>query len=255
VLDEERVRSSVARFGQILQGLSRDEQKALVGAFVDRIDVRSGAGDVGTSMFVSVRRLELRMKLNLPRLIDGMEDRLLVEGQERQSLKSGMVITAQVALGQQGRANQSLILTPFRCGDEQTVSPTAEAEPPKAGTADHPILQARTWQRMMAEDSELSLRRLAEQEGEVPPTLVRHFKLLKLAPDIQESLARMRDRRAIHFFSLRRLRPLAAMGDVEQRRAFRQMQAEFNADISISSEECSVAVRSQQTTGNRIRIS
>ena len=108
---------------------------------------------------------------------------------------------------------------------------------------------------MLAKDSELSLRRLAEQEGEVPPTLVRHFKLLKLAPDIQESLARMRDRRAIHFFSLRRLRPLAAMGEMEQRRAFRQMQAEFNADVPISSAGSFVAVSSPQTTGNRIRIS
>ncbi|MEX2044020.1 MAG: hypothetical protein WD941_01630 [Opitutus sp.] len=202
-----------------------------------------------------MRRLELRMKLNLPRLIDGMEERLMVAAADKPALKPGMVITAQVALGQQGRANQSLILTPFRCGDEQTLSPTVAAEPPKVGTADHPILQARAWQRTLAKNPGLSLRALAVKEGEVPPTLVRHFKLLKLAPDIQESLARMRDRRAIQFFSLRRLRPLAAMSEADQRRVFRQMQAEFSAEVTLSSTGCSVAVRPQQTTGNRIRIS
>jgi hypothetical protein len=45
------------------------------------------------------------------------------------------------------------------------------------------------------------------------------------------------------------------MGEIEQRRAFRQMQAEFNTDVPLSSAGCSVAVRSQQKTGNRIRIS
>ncbi len=253
VLDEERVRSSVARFGEILQGLSRDEQKALVGAFVDRIDVRPAAGDVGTSMFVSVRRLELRMKLNLPRLIEGMEERLLVEGQERQSLKSGMMITAQVALGQQGRANQSLILTPFRCGDEQTLSPTVEAEPPKAGTADHPILQARTWQRMLSKSPGLSLRGLAGKVDETPSTLVHHFKLLKLAPGIQSFLAGLRDPKAIHFFSLRRMMPLAGMEESDQRRLFAQMKDEFGSSSPLFGTGCSVAMRSRQETANRIR--
>ncbi len=253
VLDEERVRSSVARFGQILQGLSRDEQRALVGAFVDRIDVRPGVGDDEAPKLVSVRRLELRMKLNLPRLVDGMEQRLLVKGDERPSMKPGMVITAQVALGQQGRANQSLILTPFRCGEEQTLSPTVAAEPPKGGTADHPILQARAWQRMLAASPGLSLRGLAKKVDETPSTLVHHFKLLKLVPGVQSFLAGLRDPKAIHFFSLRRMMPLASVAESDQRRVFAQMKDEFRANGAVVGGGCSVAVRSQQAPGNRIR--
>jgi hypothetical protein len=165
-----------------------------------------------------------------------------------------MVITAQVALGQQGRANQSLILTPFRCGDEQTLSPAVEAEPPKAGTADHPILQARTWQRMLSKSPGLSLRGLAEKEGEVPPTLVYHFRLLKLVPSIQSFLAGLRDPKAIRFFSLRRMMPLAKLEEAEQRRAFAQMREEFDGWAAPSIPACSVAMRPSPAPTNRMRI-
>jgi DNA invertase Pin-like site-specific DNA recombinase len=254
VLDEERVRSSVARFGQILQGLSRDEQKALVGAFVDRIDVRPGKDDGGADQAVSVRRLELRLKLNLPRLIEGMDERLLVTAPEKPSLKPGMVVTAQVALGQQGRANQSLILKPFRCGDEETLSPTVELKTPQTGTAEHPILQARVWQKKLLNSPGLSLRRLAEQEGEVPPTLVFRFRLLKLVPSIQNFLAGLRDPMAIRFFSLRRMMALAKLDEAEQRRGFAQMREEFDGWAAPSKSECSVALRPSQAPTNRIRI-
>ena len=80
---------------------------------------------------------------------------------------------------------------------------------------------------MLSKDPELSLRRLAEREGQVPATLVHHFKLLKLASEIQHFLARLRERKAIHFFSLRRLMPLANLNDGDQRRIFRRLQLEF----------------------------
>lgn len=253
VLDEKRVQSAVGRFGDILKGLSSDEQKALVGAFVDRIDVRPGVDDDPVEKRVSVRRLELRIKMNLPRLVEGMEERLLVEGEKRSRRGQGMVVTAQVALGQQGRANQSLILTPFRCGDEQTLRPLA-SDPPCLEPADHPIVRARLWERKLKKEKGLSLRRFAEREGQVAGTLVQHFKLLKLVPEIQLFLGKLRDPRAIRFFSLRRMAPLADMTDADQRQAFRRLKVEFSAtSAGATILGPSVATRVVQGKANRIK--
>ena len=104
------------------------------------------------------------------------------------------------------------------------------------------------------QDPKLSLRRLAEREGEVAPTLVRHFKLLKLSPEIQSYLVRLRDPKAIHFFSQRRLAPLADMSDADQRKTFRQWQVEFSALATIASNGPPVAVRPTQRRANGVRL-
>lgn len=252
VLDEQRVRQSVEHFGQVLQGLSRDEQKTLVGLFVERIEVRPGRNDEGAARSVSVRRLELHMKLNLPRLIEGMEERLMTTGTGKPSLSPGMMITAEVALGQQGRANQSLVLTPFRCGDEQTLRVAREDVQPDAKADEklqNPLLRARGWERMLALDPTLSLRGLAARAGVFAPTIVQHFKLLKLAPEIQDFVAAQRSRAALRYFSLRRLMSLAHMTAVEQRKIFRIWQDESNFQNSVTVGQRPVAVKPKP--GNR----
>ena len=65
-----------------------------------------------------MRRLELEFKLNLPRLVEGMEDKVVAQGAIKGLMVRGVVVTAQAVLGQQGRSNQATILTPFRCGEE-----------------------------------------------------------------------------------------------------------------------------------------
>ena len=107
---------------------------------------------------------------------------------------------------------------------------------------------------MLAKSPGLSLRALAEKVDETPSTLVHYFKLLKLVPGIQSFLAGLHDPKAIHFYSLRRLMPLAGMEESDQRRMFAQMKDEFGASSVVLGEGCSVAVRSQQATGNRIRL-
>jgi len=223
VLDEQRVRQSVERFGQVLHGLSRDEQKTLVGLFVERIEVRPSRHDEGASRSASVRRLELRLKLNLPRLVDGMGEQMMMPESERPTLLPGMIITAEVALGQQGRANQSLVLTPFRCGDERTLStlPTGQEIGTEAvASIQNPFIRAKRWQRMLSLDPKLSLRGLAEKEGVVAPTIVQHLKLLKLAPEIQTFVAEQSSAKALRFLSLRRLMRLASLAASEQRKVF-----------------------------------
>ncbi len=247
VLDEQRVRQSVEQFGQVLQGMSRDEQKTLVGLFVERIEVRPGRNDEGAARSVSVRRLELHMKLNLPRLIEGMEERLMMTGADKPSLSPGMMITAEVALGQQGRSNQSLVLTPFRCGDEQALRPESASTAPSPKPAEaiqNPLLRARAWKRMLVLDPKLSLRRLATRESLVAPTLVQHFKLLKLVPEIQSALATQQNPAVLRFLSLRRLMTLADLAASEQRRIFRVWQTEFGLDLGLPAVATSLVKKS-----------
>jgi DNA invertase Pin-like site-specific DNA recombinase len=253
ILDEHRVSHAVEQFGQILQGLTPDEQKTLVALFVDRVVVRPSKDDEGTSFAVAVRRLELEFKLNLPRLVEGMEERVMEQGEGKRLVMRGFVVTAQVALGQQGRANQAIILTPFRCGEEPQPQSTAETPAQAAQKAQNPLLRARAWKRMLAQDPKLSLRRLAAREGLVAPTLVQHFKLLKLAPDIQSQIAGMRNPDALRFFSLRRLMPLAELSVAEQRRFFREWQAVFGCGPGLTSQGASVATvpANGQTRGIR----
>lgn len=222
VLDAQRVERAIGKFGLILNGLSRDEQKTLVGLFVERIEVRPGKRDKGAGTAASMRHLELRLKLNLPRLVEGMEEQALSQPVGRPSLATGMTITAEVALGQQGRTNHALVLTPFRCGNEQALEPDTlrHARSTHAAiSAKNPLLRAKRWQRLLALDPELSLRQLAQKEGVMAPTIVQHFKLLKLAPSIQAAVANA-DQQALRFFSLRRLMRLAELPVLEQRRVF-----------------------------------
>jgi hypothetical protein len=107
---------------------------------------------------------------------------------------------------------------------------------------------------MLTLDANLSLRRLAEREGEVAPTLVRHFKLLKLSPEIQSYLSRLHDFKAIHYFSQRRLAPLAAMSEAKQLEVFRQMQVEFSLVATKAPGRPSVATRPEPKLGNAIQI-
>jgi len=108
--------------------------------------------------------------------------------------------------------------------------------------------------RLLALDPKLSLRGLAAREGLVAPTLVQHFKLLKLAPDIQRLLTGFRSQEAHRFFSLRRLAPLAAMSEAKQLEVFRQMQVEFSLVATKAPGRPSVATRPEHKLGNAIQI-
>ena len=253
ILGEDRVVHAVGRFGEILQGLSPEEQKTLVALFVERIVVRPGKDDAGASAVAAVRRFELEFKLNLPRLVEGMEHRVIAEGEKKSPMARGVIVTAQVALGQQGRANQAAILTPFRYGEEPQSGPALPAAQPPTAKTQNPLLRARAWKQMLAMDPKLSLRGLAAREDLVPPTLVQHFKLLKLAPDIQRQLAGFRSQDALRFYSLRRLMPLAEMNASEQRKIFREWQSVFSATPEIANHRPSVATVATGRSGQVVR--
>ena len=98
----------------------------------------------------------------------------------------------------------------------------------------HPLLRALNWKKTLTQNPTLSLRGLAKREGEVAPSLVRHFKLLRLAPGIRRYLAALRDPEAVYFFSLRRLMPLAKLSEAEQRRLFGEWREAFEGQHGVA---------------------
>lgn len=97
---------------------------------------------------------------------------------------------------------------------------------------------------MLVLDPKLSLRRLATRESLVAPTLVQHFKLLKLVPEIQSFLATQQNPAVLRFLSLRRLMTLADLAASEQRRIFRVWQTEFGLDLGLPAVASSLVKKS-----------
>jgi hypothetical protein len=99
------------------------------------------------------------------------------------------------------------------------VAPVPAAKP--FGKVEHPILKAMEWRRQLDNDPHLGIRGLARREDEVAPTIIRHLKLLNLAPEIRTYVAGLHDAKAVHFFSQRRLALISGLGRSEQIRQFK----------------------------------
>jgi len=106
----------------------------------------------------------------------------------------------------------------------------------------NPLRRAKAWERMRILNPKLSLRRLAAREGVFPATLVQHFKLLKLAPEIQDFMAIQEELEVLRFFSLRRLMSLADLSTSEQRKVFRVWQVEWGKTASNPTSKPTVAL-------------
>lgn len=96
-------------------------------------------------------------------------------------------------------------------------------EPADAAVArENVVLRARRWSDALAEDSDLTAAALAAKEGVSSATLSLHKKILTIAPDILQVLARCRDQTTLQYFSLRRLILIAGKTAEEQKEFFRE---------------------------------
>lgn len=76
ILDERRILTAIARLDELLPRLAPDEQKQLVTLLIDRIDVCAvRPAEYATSH----RSLKFEIKLHLPELVQGMEQKVIVE--------------------------------------------------------------------------------------------------------------------------------------------------------------------------------
>jgi DNA invertase Pin-like site-specific DNA recombinase len=216
-LDAVRIRQSLARFSEIMPTLSLGQQRDLVALFLERVDVRPSK--TPGKVAAGTRLLELRLKLRVARLIEGMEERLVIEQRESEPVTRGraLALTLEVALAQAGNPVPVSILAPFRC-DLGTRKPSTAVKPDLP--AQHAIHRARAWQRRLDAETGLLRITLAAEERVSPATVTQHLKLLELDQDLQAHLLNLTKESEVRCFSLNQLTRLAGLPLDEQKRRF-----------------------------------
>lgn len=216
-LSEKRVLTALNRLGEVLPRLSLEEQKELVGLFIERISVRSTAEPQTAG---SRRPLQFELKLNLPQLIHGMEEHIVTGDRLRHPIKprqQSLTLKVKAIVGNQGSLGSSIILTPF----EHIVAVTKPKEKVIEEEVCHPIHRAIEWKRELDRDPTLEKQAIAARERIAPGTISHHLKLLKLIPEIQEFLRGIKDADTARNFSVRKMHRLAHLPASEQKMYFK----------------------------------
>lgn len=217
-VDAERIRQSLARFAEIMPTLSQAQQRDLVTLFLERVEVRPSGRE---KPLAGTRYLELRLKLKITRLTEGMEERIVIEptaGWSAPAAVRPLVLNLDVALAQAGNPVRVTILAPFRSeiGSRGPGPKAAKPQPP----AQHAMHRARAWQRRLEAEPALKRITLAAEEGLSPAMITHVLKLLGLAPEIQAHLLNLTKASEVRRFSLNRLKAMAALPLDEQRQRF-----------------------------------
>ena len=171
--------------------------------------------------------MQLRLKLHLPELVQGMQER--AEGGRTSVSVRGLSLDGRVDFthAQQGEFS---IVTPFR----QTVRLDARVRtvPVPKTAPTHPILRAQRWQRMLDEKQVPHRFALAKKLGCTPGAVTKMLKLIKLLPEIQEYLAALKGQKEIWHFSAKRMSALSTLEAEMQRRAFERICRDFAERIA-----------------------
>lgn len=236
--DAQRVQASLERLSLILPKLAPEERIELVRLFVDGVEVREPArsqfgalvDDGGTR-----RVLALRIKLHLPRLVEGVE-RTLGPGVQRGIARRLPVVAAQgvnfeasVDFTHAVRGEVTL-LAPFQYPvrvSERGRPAGASAVAPKPGEPKHRVVRAQEWRRMLETGHAANRFALARRFGVTPGAVTRTMKLIGLVPEIQNFLASLKSKEAIRHFGIKKVGALASLPTAEQRAAFERIRRAF----------------------------
>jgi hypothetical protein len=167
----------------------------------------------------------LRIKLHAARLVEGLEERVVVEHRSQARpiavAKRMLTLDSRVAMGQPAE-----VLSPFReeLGVRSGPVPKATKPEPEV-TLPNPLRRAVAWQRQLDRNPSLSRAQLARNTGASGPTMTRHLDLLKLVPEIQTFLLALKTASDLRKFSLNKMSALAHLQPDEQRRCFATMKA------------------------------
>jgi len=229
VMDQKRVVKALARLGEIIPKMPFQEQRELFRLFVERIDVGKAGGRTGEGR----RLLDLRMKMHLPQLVEGMEERVIRGGVSQRSrlpiTVRGVAFDATVDFS--GLARGSVCITsPFaqivRMSGRSSKLPS---EVPKQVVKSHPIVQALEWEAELAHGAVANRAALAAKLGVSRAAITQYLKLTKLAPEIIAWLKTVEQPEQLKETSLRKLMRLAEMNLQKQRQVFSEMKTGFCA--------------------------
>ena len=206
-IDSDRIREALGKLGELLPSLTQSEQRDLIMLILERVEVRLG-DKPAEKLAPGTRLLELRLKLRVGRLVEGMAERLVIEERTVRAVSAApgrpLVLTLNVALAPtSGSAKSVTLLTPFRC--ELGVTRRAPMPKPAAAPVQNPIHRASAWQRCLESDPTLSRLKLAVEEGLSPGSITHHMKLLQLAGEIQTQLLNLTAAEEVRCYGLNQL--------------------------------------------------
>ncbi len=227
-----RVSQALQKFSALLPNLSPNEQRDLVMLFLDRVEVRPSTHPSG-KLAAGVRLLELRLKLRVHRLIEGMAERLVIEERVQRADSAAptrpLVLTVDVSLApSSGTAKPVTLLAPFPC--ELGITRRATAQKPASPPMHHPIHRARAWRRRLDSERGLNQLKLAAEEGLSPGSITHHLKLLLLADDIQAKLLDLTKAEDVRRYSLNQMKALAELPHDEQRKRLVEIERRQSTD-------------------------
>lgn len=219
-VDAGRVMRALAHFELVLPKLSSAEQRDLVWLCLQRVEVRASRA---TPAAASGRPLELRLKLHTARLVEGMEERVVVEQSPRPSqplVKPVVVLDATVSLG----SARAALHAPFR-GDVGAPCRSSIGAP-ESSAPPHPLRLAMKWAAKLDGAGAPSQAALARRLGVSGPTLTRHLQLLRLLPAIREFwLAHGNKPGDLRRYSLNRMVALSCFSPEVQESRWTKMKA------------------------------
>ncbi len=228
-----RVSQALQKFSELLPNLSPNEQRDLVMLFLDRVEVRPSTRP-SSKLAAGVRLLELRLKLHVHRLVEGMAERLVIEERVQRADSAAptrpLVLTLDVSLApSSGTTKPVTLLAPFPC--ELGITRRVTAPEPESPPMLHPIHRARAWRRRLDSERGLNQLKLAAEEGLSPGSITHHLKLLQLADDIQAKLLDLTKDEDVRRYGLNQMKALADLPHDEQRKRLREIErkASINA--------------------------
>jgi DNA invertase Pin-like site-specific DNA recombinase len=221
-IETARVSQALRKFSELLPSLSPNEQRDLVMLFLERVEVRPSSRPSG-KLAAGARLLELRLKLRVNRLVEGMAERLVIEERVQRADSAAptrpLVLTLDLSIApSSGAAKPVTLLAPFPC--ELGIARRAAAPEPEAPPMLHPIHRARAWRRRLDTERGLNQLKLAAEEGLSPGSITHHLKLLQLADDIQGKLLDLTKAEDVRRYGLNRMKALADLPHDEQRLRF-----------------------------------
>lgn len=219
-LDAKRVAASLEKFADVFAKLEGPEQKALVGLCIERIELRHAERPTAATeeMPSDVRFFELKFRLPFARLVECVEQRLVIQHRDADGGGRPLQLRLVCALGQHGVAT---ILEPFcrHLGEPwriKRIVPVLEWR--------HPIHQAHEWREALNQRRGMTIGSFAQTLTVSRATLDFHLLLFRLAPEIQRFLERLTDKRQTHYFGLIPMGIVARMPLAEQRIAFARLR-------------------------------
>ena len=227
-----RVSQALQKFSALLPNLSPNEQRDLVMLFLDRVEVRPSTRP-SVKLAAGVRLLELRLKLRVHRLIEGMAERLVIEERVQRADSAAptrpLVLTVDVSLApSSGTTKPVTLLAPFPC--ELGITRRATAQKPASPPMLHPIHRARAWRRRLDSERGLNQLKLAAEEGLSSGSITHHLKLLQLTDDIQAKLLDLTKAEDVRRYGLNQMKALAELPHDEQRKRLVEIERRQSTD-------------------------